>query len=368
MAHLLFVSHDAGGTVPPVLALAAAAVRDGHAATVLSQPSVGDRAIAVGAAFVPFPALGDYDRFVGFEAQLELVGRALIADLLTPTLSSLSPPPDVLVVDANLGGSLAAAERAGVATAVLLHSMYATFTDVWFAELWPLVSGGLNDTRASLGLGAADSWASVFAPHARLLSVVPSMFDAPVASVPASMRHFGFLVPRATALADPFPAGDGPCVLVATSTTQEGQGPQLDAIIEAISMLRVRALVTTGGYSSLTSSRVPRNVRLVEFLPHPAVLRSADVMVTHAGLGSVAAALSFGVPLVCTPIDRDQPLNASRVVSLGAGVLAGEDVSASVLHVLGDDGFRAAARAIADASATEGGAAAAVIDLVSLVP
>lgn len=366
MTHLLFVCHDAGGTVPPVLALAAAAVRDGHAATVLGQPSVEDRTKASGARFVPFPDLGDYDRFIGFESQLELVGRALIADLLTATLRSLSPPPDVLVIDANLGGCLAAAEASGVPTAVLLHSMYATFTDVWFADLWPLVSGGINDTRSALGLAPVDSWAAAFSTHARVLSVVPSSFDAPVPSVPPSMRHFGFLVPRANALTDPFPAGEGPCVLVATSTTQEGQGAQLDAIIEAIGCLRVRALVTTGGYSSVPAAAVPRNVRMVEFLPHPAVLRSADVMVTHAGLGSVAAALSFGVPLVCTPIDRDQPLNASRVVALGAGVLAGDDVSAAVLQVLGDDSFRTGARAIAAASAAEGGPAAAVADLVSL--
>ena len=43
-------------------------------------------------------------------------------------------------------------------------------------------------------------------------------------------------------------------------------------------------------------------------------------MVTHAGLGSVAGAMTFGVPLVCMPVERDQPLNAQRVTDLGAGV------------------------------------------------
>jgi UDP:flavonoid glycosyltransferase YjiC (YdhE family) len=46
----------------------------------------------------------------------------------------------------------------------------------------------------------------------------------------------------------------------------------------------------------------------------------ASAVVTHAGLGTVAAALSAGVPLVCVPAGRDQGENAVRVVEAGAGV------------------------------------------------
>jgi UDP:flavonoid glycosyltransferase YjiC (YdhE family) len=96
-------------------------------------------------------------------------------------------------------------------------------------------------------------------------------------------------------------------------------------------------------------------------------------MVTHAGLGSVAAALSQGVPLVCTPIGRDQHLNAGRVVALGAGLRLDQaadpaDIADAVRTVLADAKFRAAAAEIAHDSRQAGGPPAAIADLESLPP
>ena len=97
-----------------------------------------------------------------------------------------------------------------------------------------------------------------------------------------------------------------------------------------------------------------------------------DVMVTHAGLGSVAAALSFGVPLVCTPIDRDQPLNARRVADLGAGVALTQaasafDIAQAIEQVLSEASYRDGAESLARASAEEGGADAAAAELEALL-
>ena len=43
-------------------------------------------------------------------------------------------------------------------------------------------------------------------------------------------------------------------------------------------------------------------------------------MVTHGGANSVMEALSFGVPLLVTPICNDQPHNAHFVEQSGAGI------------------------------------------------
>jgi UDP:flavonoid glycosyltransferase YjiC (YdhE family) len=107
-------------------------------------------------------------------------------------------------------------------------------------------------------------------------------------------------------------------------------------------------------------------------VPHTAVLGHTDVMVTHAGLGSIASALTFGVPLVCTPVSRDQFVNAERVADLGAGVaLSGapsaHDVATGIRKVLSTASYRDGARAIADVNRAEGGAAAAVEELGSLL-
>jgi UDP:flavonoid glycosyltransferase YjiC (YdhE family) len=359
-SRVLFALHDAGGTVPPVLALAAAFVARGHEVVVLGQPSVAERATAAGSRFVPFSTLPDYAPDVPLEEQLELTvpalsGRELGDDLLRAAAEQAA---DLVVVDANLAGALAAAETLDRPSAVLLHSMYATFVRTWFADLWPLLGPIIDDTRAGYGLAPAGSWAGLFAAHDRLLSVVPAELDAPVDDPPANLRHHGFLVPPPPA-ADPpaFPAGDGPAVLVGLSTTDQRQGPLARAIEEAVAQLGGRAIVTTAGRP---------------FVPHGLVLPQADVMVTHAGLGSVAAGLAAGVPLVCTPIGRDQPLNAERVAAVGAGLALGvnppvRQIAAALAEVLGDSGYRAGAAAMARASRRAGGARAAVAELETLL-
>ena len=356
---VVFVLHDAGGTVPPVLALAAAFGDRGHEVVVLSQPSVASRAEAVGADFVAFSSLPDYARDVLLEEQLEhtipaVSGREVGDDLLG---AAADAGADLVVVDANLAGALAAAETLGCATAVLLHSMYATFVRTWFADLWPLLGPVIDETRAGYGLGPAGSWAGLFAAHDRLVSVVPPELDAPVEAMPANLRHAGFLVPPSPGgERPPFPAGEGPAVLVGLSTTYQRQEPLVAAIEEAVASLGARAIVTTAGRPSV---------------PHALVLPQADVMVTHAGLGSVAAALAAGVPLVCTPISRDQPLNAERVAAVGAGVAlpvgaTAAQIAAALEEVLGDPRYRAGARAMAEASRRAGEAPAAVADLEDL--
>jgi UDP:flavonoid glycosyltransferase YjiC (YdhE family) len=82
------------------------------------------------------------------------------------------------------------------------------------------------------------------------------------------------------------------------------------------------------------------------------VLRHADLCVNHAGLGSIGAALSFGVPMVCLPLGRDQPANAEAVSAVGAGRVLPPDapadrLRAAVLDVLGDDDARRAAARLA---------------------
>ena len=376
MARFLLVCHDAGGTVPPMVALAEALVARGHAVSMLSQPSVRVRAAAAGCELEAFSQLGDYDPTARLEDQLEvtvpMVSGPSVGDDLVRVARAAGA--DALVVDANLAGALAAAESLPQPSAVLLHSMYKTFVDVWFSEVWPLLESEVNRSRAAFGLDPATSWSALFAGHDRLVSVVPAAFDAPVAEVPTAMRHFGFLAPRTAPAFAPvdLPPGDAPAVLVSLSTTKLEQERLLPVILGALGRLDVRALVTTAGQVDAATLQPPRGVVVVDYVPHASVLDRADAMVTHAGLGTVAAALEVGVPLVCTPISRDQPLNAERVADLGAGVRLdsdpGEQELADALElVLAQPGYRNAARSLAAASRAAGGAPAAAADLEALL-
>jgi UDP:flavonoid glycosyltransferase YjiC (YdhE family) len=347
----------------------------GHNVTIVSQPSVRDRALASGCSFIAFDCVGDYERGKTIEEQLDVVVPVITGAEIGEQLLAVAREQrvDAIVLDCNLGGAAAAVETLGTPSALLLHSMFVTFTDVWFAEIWPLVGPIINDTRLRFGLDAAGSWTAVFAGHDRLISVVPASFDIPVISVPNSMRHFGFLVPAAAPahVERVLPEGDAPTVLVGLSTTYQHQEALLQRILDAVAARTLRVLVTTGAHVDPESLRVPDNAAVAGHVDHALVLNNVDVLVTHGGLGTVAAGLGHGVPLVCVPLGRDQHVNAKRVAELGAGIALAPDataheIGAAIDQVLSDDGYRRGAAAIASASRAAGGAPAAVDDLESL--
>jgi len=116
------------------------------------------------------------------------------------------------------------------------------------------------------------------------------------------------------------------------------------------------------------SLQAPANATVLDRVHHGGLLAAAEVVVTHAGLGTVAAALGHGVPLVCAPIGRDQHLNAERVAALGAGVVVedGTDptqLARAVETVLAEGSFREAARSVAELSRQAGEVKAVVADL-----
>lgn len=377
LRRFLLACHDAGGTVPPMLALAQALNDRGHKVLMLSQPSVRKRAEASGCHFSAFSSVPDYEPGKMLEEQIAvavplLTGQPVGDDLLRVARAHAV---DLVVVDANLAGCLAAAETLEQPSVVVLHSMYATFVDTWFADIWPLLEPAINETRDRYGLAPVGAWASLFAGHDRLLSVVPAVFEGPVADPPAAIRHFGFLLPRPSPVDDApgFPPGEGPAVLVGLSTTYQRQEPLLLSILDALDVMGARGLVTTAGHLDISTLHIPANVLVRKFVAHALLLPQTDVMITHGGLRSVAAALTFGVPMVCTPIGRDQPLNAERVATLGAGLNLPVDATVgqlaqTVKEVLSQPSYRRAAQSIAAASRREGGPPAAADELESLVP
>ena len=72
-------------------------------------------------------------------------------------------------------------------------------------------------------------------------------------------------------------------------------------------------------------------MRIERYIPQTQVFPRCDIVICHAGSGSVMAALAHGLPLVLVPIGADQPLNARRCADLGlARVLDEETLDSSV--------------------------------------
>ena len=68
---------------------------------------------------------------------------------------------------------------------------------------------------------------------------------------------------------------------------------------------------------------LPDGVVHIPFLPFGTYLPRAGAMVHHGGVGTVAQAMSAGIPQVIRPMGYDQFDNAHRVERLGVGVSIG---------------------------------------------
>ncbi|HEY1854569.1 MAG TPA: nucleotide disphospho-sugar-binding domain-containing protein, partial [Solirubrobacterales bacterium] len=81
---------------------------------------------------------------------------------------------------------------------------------------------------------------------------------------------------------------------------------------------RWRLVVTTAGVDP-DSLGDPGNALVARFLSHGPLLREADVVVCHGGMGITQKALAAGVPVCVVPWGRDQLEVAAHVVEAKAG-------------------------------------------------
>jgi UDP:flavonoid glycosyltransferase YjiC (YdhE family) len=115
-----------------------------------------------------------------------------------------------------------------------------------------------------------------------------------------------------------------------------------------------------------------QNVAVVRYLAHRTILPDCALVITHAGLGTVMAALAHGVPLLCLPMGREQHDNAARVAACGAGCVLTPDadvgaISQTIRVMLAAPEYRTAARHMATTIARRDGREVAVDTLERLL-
>jgi MGT family glycosyltransferase len=151
-------------------------------------------------------------------------------------------------------------------------------------------------------------------------------------------------------------------VTLGTVFPQEA-GDLFTRILAGVRDMAVDVVVTVGhAIDPAELGEQPAHVRVEQFLPQATVLARCDVVISHAGSGSVMGALAFGLPSVLVPMGADQPLNADRCVGLGVGRALDAvsstpaDFTDAVSVVLRDRSYRVAAGQIAKEISTLPGA------------
>ncbi len=99
---------------------------------------------------------------------------------------------------------------------------------------------------------------------------------------------------------------------------------------------------------------VPANATVCHWAPQLRLLERADAMLTHCGLGSVKECILHGVPMIGTPLERDQPGNAKRIEHHRLGLaydpetVTAEELGQGLRQVLTDTSFHDGLASMAD--------------------
>jgi UDP:flavonoid glycosyltransferase YjiC (YdhE family) len=323
----------------PMIALGRALRARGHDVTLQTWKRWREPVEAEG---ITFAAAPEYEVFPSGREPLDFYEAVVYATRDTlPLVQELRP--DVVVADILTLAPALAGELAGVPRATLIPHVYphgeshfpiyslgarmprsALGRALWRGAQRPVNRGlklgrtELNHTRARLGLKPLDYVHSGISRELALVATFPQL-EYPRAW-PANVHVVGPLMWEPPYHDVELPPGDAPFVLVAPSTAQDPEHRMLEAALHGLADAPVRVLATWNRRLPPRPLPVPANARVVEWVSYARTMPQCDVVVCHAGHGTLVRALSSDCAVVACPAIGDMNENAARLDWAGAGV------------------------------------------------
>jgi UDP:flavonoid glycosyltransferase YjiC (YdhE family) len=348
-----------------MLGIAGELQRRGHRVRVLGHPQQRDVAVSAGLKFVDYRHARPWSPKVPATG-LRFLSRFLFDVITDPGLGKdvhdelAREPVDLALVDSMILAGLRAAERAGLPTVVLMHTLHRYHTHQWSR-------GPVGVVAAMRGMRPGRLWNTAD----RVLVATDSSLDPSAQTrLPANVRYTGVVQ-------TPVPLGtleEKPVVLVSLSTIFfEGQEETLQAILDALGGLQIRGVVTSGAVAP-AALRAPTNMEVHQYLPHDEIMPSASLVVGHGGHSTTMRALAHGVPLLILPMHRliDQQMIGEAVAAAGAGrvlpkTASPDEIRSAVRSLLQDPSFRHAAAAVSARLRSRNGAIDAADEVEGLL-
>jgi UDP:flavonoid glycosyltransferase YjiC (YdhE family) len=369
----------------PMIALGRALAARGHDVTLQTWRRWQEQIEGEGLAFAPAP---EYHVFPSGPEPLDFYEAVVHATEDTlPLVRELRP--DVVVADILTLAPALAAEIEGVPCATLIPHVYphgephfpifslgarlprtAAGRALWRRAQWPVDRGlqlgrlQLNESRARLGLPALDHVHGGISRQLALVATFPQL-EYPRAW-PEHVHVVGPLMWEPPARDVELPRGGGPgaggahgregelpLVLIAPSTAQDAEHRLLSAALRGLADAPVRVLATWNRRLPSRPLAVPENARIVDWVSYSRTMPRCDVVVCHAGHGTLVRALASGCAVVACPAVGDMNENAARLDWAGAGVrlprrfLSPRRVALAVERALGEASIRERAREMA---------------------
>ncbi|MEV5944261.1 macrolide family glycosyltransferase [Streptomyces sp. NPDC051994] len=376
MSHIAFFNIPGTGHVNPTAGIVAELVARGHRVSYAVTASQGAEVEKAGATLVPYESvmgkfrstmtdLENNDRFTTGDFVQVLRGLVQETAALYPQLQRAfaDDRPDVLIYDGLSGwtGRLLA-ENWGIPAVRSIPTLAANEhwslgSDGEYAEFEP-DHPGLNAVYEEIGAMLADIGVECSAQEffggsesGPALVYIPREFQFKGETFGEDFHFVGPCWSERRFDGEWARGGDGasdrPLVLVSLGTIHNDNAAFFQTCIDAFAELPWDIVMAVGNQITPTTlTNIPDHIDIRHHVPQLQILRQADLFITHAGMGSVMEALSFGVPMVAIPQMSEQRANADRLTQLGLGQLLHRDQTTpqtlrdTAHHVLTDPTYR----------------------------
>jgi len=410
MAHVAILCPAAGGHLFPTGSLGCELRRRGHEVTIVARSGAAPIAEQLGLPLCELPEedgpefrpptraslavarLFGFAPYVGLRARfrynaefyLEMV-PALLRDLRV----------DGVLVDQTIlaGGTIA--EQLGIPYVSVCSAMHWNreaevpphFTDWSYAQnSWARARNAMgyaawdhyvqpalkiiNRYRTSWKLPPLPSVEGIYSPLAEIAQTCAE-FDFPRRELPETFHYGGALAADRPCPNDDFPWDqlDGrPLIYASLGTVSSNRRHEIfRKIAVACADLDAQLVISAGSWEEDEKvtrhdlSELPGNPLVMDFVPQIALLKKADLLITHAGQNTVVEALTLAVPMVALPRGADQPALAARLERSGAGLrtsffhLSARHLKQLVQRALSEESYREKVRSLQQGMIATGG-------------
>ena len=160
-------------------------------------------------------------------------------------------------------------------------------------------------------------------------------------------------------------------IYISMGTVNNDMMPFYKKCISALSNTDFQVIMSVGNMVPIKDfGDIPENILVYSYVDQIAVLKKADIFVSHCGMNSVSESLYFEVPLVMIPQTSEQKGVAERVSQLNAGIkldkLDGALVLSAINKILSDGTYKENAKKIAIGFKNSSGAKGAADKIIQV--
>jgi MGT family glycosyltransferase len=378
---MIWLNWSGGGNLPPSLGIARVLSDRGHRVSFAGRPEMVPRVARAGFQAIELKRAYEQADRCPKDKWLPRAASFLTSPAVAEEIATLlaSESPDLVIIDQMFPVALLEAARFGQPSVAVCH------TTVFRAlEMWRKFFAMLTQLRSEAGFAPIsgkleDLWMVQDKMIATTLSALDTAPQGAALRHAEKLRHVGPVLerePHAVTVDLPWPDDHAaPFVVVSFSTAPEqGSVQKFQNAIDALAAMPVRGIVTTGDSIESEALRPAKNVAVFGTANHDALMRRADMVVTHGGHGTLVRALQNGLPVVViSGLGGDQPINAKAVEDWNVGrALPGEAnadlMRKAIAEVLGNSAYRERAAALSEKFFGGNGARNAADEIEAMLP